>query len=248
MKILSISIIAASVIAATAMAQEPVWDANTAVLESQKLAEGVFAVIEVGTNDVAASGIPIATSSGFVVDDESVLVIDTMLNERLHTQLFDLIAIGTDLPVRYAVNTSFHGNQYLPEESLITQHGFTSEFIPVHIEADKAFMIQNFGPGRGIKEIMATPADILVGAGDSLTIDLGSVTVDNCDYDFVQTGADLFVSVPSANMLWTGNPVITEAPALPWLLDAHLIETSDTLRAVLADFDALTQIVQVMAQ
>jgi glyoxylase-like metal-dependent hydrolase (beta-lactamase superfamily II) len=248
MKTLPISIIAANLIAGTAMAQEPVWDANTVVLESQELGEGVFAVIAVGADDMAASGIPIATSSGFVVGDESVLVIDTMLNERLNTQLFDLIATETDLPVRYAVNTSFHGdhsygNQYLPEETLIIQHGFTSEFIPEHLEADKAFMIQNFGSGRGIEEIMATPADILVADKGEISIDLGDVTVNIRDYGFAQTGGDLFVSVPSANVLWTGNPVIAEAPALPWLLDGHLIETRDTLQAVLADFDADTQIV-----
>jgi glyoxylase-like metal-dependent hydrolase (beta-lactamase superfamily II) len=248
MKTLSISIIAASLIAGTAMAQEPVWDANTVVLESQELAEGVFAVGAVGADDMAASGFPIATSSGFVVGDESGLGSDTMLNKKLHTQLFDLIATQTDLPVRYAVNTSFHGdhsygNQYLPEETLIIQHGFTSAFIPEHIEADKAFMIQNFGEGRGIEEIMATPADILVDAGGSLTIDLGNQTVNIRDYGFAQTGGDLFVSVPEANVLWTGNPIIAEAPALPWLLDGHLVETRDTLQAVLADFDANTQVV-----
>ncbi len=54
MKTLPISIIAASLIAGTAMAQEPVWDANTVELESQELAEGVFAVVAVGANDMVA--------------------------------------------------------------------------------------------------------------------------------------------------------------------------------------------------
>jgi hypothetical protein len=58
MKTLSISIIAANLIAATAMAQEPVWDANTVVLESQELAEGVFAVVAVGADDMAARSTP----------------------------------------------------------------------------------------------------------------------------------------------------------------------------------------------
>jgi cyclase len=247
MKHLILGAVAASAIGGAALA-EPVWDANTVVLESQKLADGVFAVIQTGADEMAEQGLPLATSAGFVIGTDGVLVIDTMLNERLNTQLFDLIAAETDLPVRYAVNTSFHGdhsygNQYLPDESLIIQHAFTSEFIPEHLEADKAFMIQNFGPGRGIEEIMATPADILVADKGEISIDLGDVTVNIRDYGFAQTGGDLFVSVPSANVLWTGNPVIAEAPALPWLLDGHLIETRDTLQAVLADFDADTQIV-----
>ena len=48
-------------------AQEPVWDANKVVLESQKLAEGVFAVIPKGAEDMAVQGVAIATTSGFVL-------------------------------------------------------------------------------------------------------------------------------------------------------------------------------------
>ncbi len=248
MKHFIMSAIVASSLAGTAMAQEPVWDANKVVLESQKLADGIFAVIPVSADEMATKGLPIATSSGFVIGTDSVLVIDTMLNERLHSQLFDLIAAETDLPVRYAVNTSFHGdhsygNQYLPDETLIIQHSATSAYIGDHLDADKAFMIQNFGDGRGIEEIVETDADILVGEGGSLSVDLGGVSVDIRDYGFAQTGGDLFVSVSDANVLWTGNPVIAKAPALPWLLDGHLIETRDTLLAVYANVDANTQIV-----
>ncbi len=248
MKTLALSLVAASSIAGAALAQEPVWDANTVVLESQELAEGVFAVVQSGADDMAANGVPIATSSGFVIGDDGVLVIDTMLNVRLNTQLFNLIRAETDLPVRYAVNTSFHGdhaygNQFLPDETLIIQHSATSDYISENLAADKAFMIQNFGKGRGIEEIIVTPADILVADLGEIDVDLGGITVTIRDYGFAQTGGDLFVSVPSENVLWTGNPVIADAPALPWLLDGHLIETRDTLQAVLNDFDAETQIV-----
>jgi glyoxylase-like metal-dependent hydrolase (beta-lactamase superfamily II) len=248
MKTLSISIIAASLIAGTAMAQEPVWDANTVVLESQELAEGVFAVIPTGAENMGPQGFPMATSGGFVIGDTYVLVVESMLNERLNDQLFGLIAAETDKPIRYLVNTSYHGdhsygNQYISEGIDIIQHANAAAYINGNLDADKAFMIYNLGEGRGIEEIMATPADILVGAGGNMTIDLGNLTVVIRDYGFAQTGGDLFVSVPEANVLWTGNPVIAEAPALPWLLDGHLIETRDTLQAVLADFDADTQVV-----
>lgn len=229
-------------------AQEPVWDGNTVVLESQQLANGVFAVIPTGAEAMADNGVPIATTSGFVIGSEGVLVIDTMLNERLHNQLIALVRAETDLPIKYAVNTSAHGdhsygNQYLPEETLIIQHAATAGFIASHLEADKAFMIQNFGEGRGIEEIEATPSDILVADGGEISVDLGGIAVDIRDYGFAQTGGDLFVSVPSANVLWTGNPVIAQAPALPWLLDGHLIDTRDTLKAVYIDFDYETRVV-----
>ena len=112
-----------------------------------------------------------------------------------------------------------------------------------HFEADTAFMKMNFGEGRGIEEITPTDADILVGVGGSLSIDLGGISVAIRDYGFAQTGGDLFVSVPSANVLWTGNAIVAEAPSLPWLLGGHLVETRKALEAVRADFDAETRVV-----
>jgi len=238
----------ASGLASAALAQEPVWDGNTVVLESQELAEGVFAVIPTGAEEMASNGLPIATSAGFVIGTDGVLVIESMLNERLEIQLLDLVKAQTDLPVRYVVNTSHHGdhsygNQYLPAETVIIQHEVTAAYIAENIESDKAFMIQNFGQGRGIEEINATDADILVGTGGNLSVDLGGVTVDIRDFGFAQTGGDLFISVPAANVLWTGNAIVAQAPALPWLLDGHLVETRDTLQRVRDAFGADTRIV-----
>lgn len=248
MKHTVLSSLAIGLIAGAAVAQEPVWDGNTVNLEAQELATGIYAVIPTGADEMAAAGYPIATTGGFIVGENGVLVIESMLNERLNGQLFNLIAAETDKPVRYLVNTSHHGdhsygNFYVPEEVNIIQHANTAAFIATHIEADKAFMIQNFGAGRGIEEIEATDADILVAEGSTLTIDLGGVTVDIRDFGFAQTGGDLFISVPDANVLWTGNAIVAQAPALPWLLDGHLLDTRDTLQAVYDAFDADTRVV-----
>ena len=152
----TLSLALISAVSATALwANEPIWDANKVQLESQKLAEGVFAVIPVGADEMAKQGYPIATTAGFVIGDDAVLMIESVLNERLQTQMMDLVRAQTDLPIRYVVNTSYHGdhqygNQYLPDGVTIIQHEHTAEFIPTHIDADKAFMMQNFGTGRGI--------------------------------------------------------------------------------------------------
>ncbi len=240
--------IMAVAISGPVFAQEPVWDANTVELESQKIADGVFAVIPVGAQEMAGKGLPIATTGGFVIGSNGVLVVESMLNERLNAQLFKLVAAETDKPVRYLVNTSFHGdhsygNFYVPEEVTIIQHANAAAYIHSHLEDDKKFMIQNFGEGRGIEEIRPSDADILIGEGGGLTLDLGGRTVDIQDFGFAQTGGDLFVSVPEAKVLWTGNPVIAEPPALPWLLDGHLVETLATLTAVEAHFAADTKVV-----
>lgn len=248
MKNLITAIVAVATTAGAASAQEPVWDGNTVVLESQELANGVFAVIPTGADDMAAAGYPIATSAGFVIGDDGVLVVESMLNQRLTDQLFDLVAAETDKPVRYLVNTSYHGdhsygNQYVPEAVDLIQHANTAAYIDGNLEADKQFMIQNFGAGRGIEEIVQTEADMLVAEGGALTVNLGGISVEIRDYGFAQTGGDLFVSVPSAGVLWTGNPIVAQPPALPWLLDGNLIATRETLQRVYDAFPENTVVV-----
>jgi len=183
-----------------------------------------------------------------VIGENSVLVIESKLNARLNAQLFALIAAETDNPVQYLVNTSYHGdhsygNQHVPDSVIIIKHANAAAYAASYLEEDKAFMIQNFGAGRGIEEVVNTNADILVGEGGSLSVDLGGVSVDIRDFGFAQTGGDLFVSVASANVLWTGNPIVAQAPAVPWLLDVHLVDTRDTLQAVYDAFDAGTTVV-----
>jgi glyoxylase-like metal-dependent hydrolase (beta-lactamase superfamily II) len=65
-----------------------------------------------------------------------------------------------------------------------------------------------------------------------MSVDLGGRTVDIIDFGFAQTGGDLFVWEPQSKVLWTGNALIARRPALPWLLDGHLLETLATLQKV----------------
>jgi cyclase len=236
------------VLVGAVQANEPVWDANKVVLESIQLSDGVFAVIPENAKLMAAAGLPIATTSGFVIGTDGVLVIDSMLNERLSKQLFGLITSETNVPVKYMVNTSAHGdhsygNHYLPEEITIIQHTNAQRYIQGYFAEDVTFMLQNFGEGRGIEAIKPTKAHLLIAEGGGLSVDLGGVSVDMKDFGFAQTGGDLFVSVPEANVLWAGNAVISTAPAVPWLLDGHLIETKNTLQAVHDAFNSETIVV-----
>jgi len=221
----------------TAYANEPVWDGNKVELVSEKLGDGVFAYYPSDAKELEKQGKPVATSGGFIVGDKGVLIIDTMLNERLNAQVKNMVKQKAGKPIVYAVNTSFHGdhsygNMYLPEETTIIQHSYTKEYIDKHFKADTEFMIQNFGTGRGIEEIKPVAADILVAKDGKITVDLGGKSVDIIDFGFAQTGGDLFVWEPESKTMWTGNPIITVKPSLPWLLDGHLLETLASLKEV----------------
>ncbi|MRX26881.1 MBL fold metallo-hydrolase [Kangiella sp. HZ709] len=214
--------------------QQPVWDGNKVVLKSEKLADGVFAFYPSMAKEKEQKGIPVATSGGFIVGTDGVLVIDTMLNKRLNMQVQQMIKEEANMPIDYAVNTSFHGdhsygNMYLPETTKIIQHETAKNYIDHHFKADTEFMIQNFGKGRGIEEIKPVTGDLLISKGGKLTLDLGNKKVQIIDFGFAQTGGDLFIWEPESKVIWTGNPIITVKPSLPWLLDGHLVETLNTL-------------------
>lgn len=223
--------------ATPALSQEPVWDGNKVELISEKLADGVFVYYPSDAKELEKQGKPVATSGGFVIGDKGVLIIDTMLNKRLNTQVQNLVSQVTNKSISFAVNTSFHGdhsygNMYLPESTVIIQHRHTKNYIDEHFKADTEFMIQNFGTGRGIEEIVPTTGHLLIPKNGKITLDLGGKSVEIIDFGFAQTGGDLFVWEPVAKVLWTGNPIITVKPSLPWLLDGHLLETLETLKKV----------------
>lgn len=218
-------------------AAEPVWDGNKVAMVSEKLAPGVVAYYPHDARALNARGGAAATSSGLIVGTRGALLVDTMLNKRLNAQVLALARKSTPLPLLYAVNTSAHGdhsygNMYLPAATRVIQSTNTRDYVDAHLADDKAFMIKNFGAGRGIEQISARTGDLLVPPGGRLGIDLGGKRVEIIDFGFAQTGGDLFVWEPQSKTMWTGNPVIASKPALPWLLDGHLVETLATLRKV----------------
>lgn len=238
-----VTIMAASLLIACGNAEEqqqeqdPVWDGNKVVLASEQLADGVYAYYSTEAKAKEKQGYPVATSGGFIIGDNGVLLIETMLNERLNKQVKELMSKSGYEKVTYAVNTSFHGdhsygNMYLDKDTKIIQHENAKNYVDSYFKADTEFMIQNFGKGRGIEEIQPTTGDVLVSKGGKITLDLGGKEVDIIDFGFAQTGGDLFIWEPKSKVMWTGNAIVAVKPALPWLLDGHLIETLETFKKV----------------
>ncbi|NRB80918.1 MAG: MBL fold metallo-hydrolase [Saccharospirillaceae bacterium] len=237
MKSLVLSGVILSTMVSAAIANPPPWDANTVNLEIEKLSEGVYAVYDDRAQELAVKGVPLSTSAGIIVGDDGVLLIDTMMNKRLYEQLIDLVESVTDKPIKYAVNTSFHGdhsyaNYLLSADVEIIQHVNTSQFVKNNFEHDTQWMISNFGEGRGIEQAVAKTGDILINTNESIVLDLGDKQVLIKDFGFAQTGGDLMVYAQDAKVLWTGNPIVAGKPGLPWLLDGKLVSTLNTLNAV----------------
>lgn len=231
-----------------AAAGEPIWDGNKVQMQSEKLAQGVFAYYASNTRERNAKGGAAATSGGLIVGTKGALLIETMLNKRLNKQVQDLSRKLGGKPLIFAVNTSAHGdhsfgNMYLPASTRIVQHANTRTYVDKHLGDDKEFMIKNFGKGRGIEEIAARTGDILVAPMATVSLDLDGKVVEVIDFGFAQTGGDLWVWERQSKVIWSGNPVIAAKPALPWLLDGYLVATLDTLKRVYAFLPADARII-----
>ena len=215
-----------------------IWTPNAIKLVSKEVAPNVFAVYDSNADSYGPQGIPLATSGGFVIGEKGVLLVETMINRQLFCQFIGLVREKTSKPITHAINTSSHGdhsfgNAFLPGDVHIVQHKATAAYIAAHFAEDVAFMEANFGKDQGLDELTAASADTLVET-EAFTVDLGGITVKAQYHGFAQTPGDLFVEVPSAKVVWTGNPLIAEQPAIPWLLDGHAEESAMTLSAVRA--------------
>lgn len=218
------------------------WTPNAIKLVSEKVAPGVFVVSDSNARMSGPAGVPLATSGGFVIGEDGVLLVESMINRQLFCQFISLVQQETDKPIRYVVNTSAHGdhsygNVFLPKDVHVVQHARTAAYIAAHFAEDVAFMKANFGADQGLDEIKPVAADIPV-SDSGWSVDLGGMKVEARYHGFAQTEGDLFVWVPSAKVLWLGNPIVAAKPAIPWLLDGHAREVGVTLAAVKAALPA----------
>jgi len=209
----------------------PPWDAARVNLTSKAIAPGLFAVLP---DDVFAKD-HVATTAGFVIGERSVLVVESMLNGELASQLIGLVRQVTTKPIRFLVNTSYHGdhafgNYLFPETTVIIQHPATKRHMEENFEDDRRFMIDLMGKDKGIERVQARTADIVV--PEMINVDLGDCTVEVRHLGFAQTPGDLVVWTPGAKVLWVGNMIQAPSPALPWLLEGRHQDTIATLSRV----------------
>jgi len=209
----------------------PPWDAATVNLTSRELAPGVFAVMP----DDVYSKDHVATTAGFIIGERGVLVVEAMLNGDLASQLIGLVRQQTSKPIRFLVNTSYHGdhaygNYVFPDSTVVIHHPATKRYLDEKFEDDRAFMLGLMGRNKGIERVQSRSADITV--SDMITVDLGGRTVEIRHFGFAQTPGDLVIWEPDAKVLWVGNMIQAPSPALPWLLEGRHRDTIATLTRV----------------
>src|SRR5882757_449212 len=213
------------------------WNAMEIALTPLKLAEGVYALVSSTADTNNPAGKPEATTGGIIVGEKGVLVIDSMLNAKLANQVLDQVPRLTDKPIRYVVNTVYHGDHYygnflFPSSATIIMHSESKRYIDQKFEQDRKFMINLMGSDVGIEEVKPRAGDIMV--DHDTTIDLGERTVELKVFGLGQTKGDLFVWLPKEKIFFTSNAILAEKPAIPWLLEGNHDVSLETMRKIKA--------------
>jgi cyclase len=246
-KLVGTTFLAAAVLLSFVLPLRPApWNAMEITLTPRKLAEGVYALVSSTADTNNPAGIPEATTGGIILGEKGVLVIESMLNAKLANQVLDQVSRLTDKPIRYVVNTVYHGDHYygnflFPSSATIIMHLESKRYIDQKFEQDRKFMINLMGADVGIQDVKPRAGDILV--DHDTTIDLGGRTVELKVLGLGQTKGDLFVWLPREKIFFTSNAILAEKPAIPWLLEGNHDLALETMRKMKAFLPADTVLV-----
>jgi cyclase len=246
-KLIGATLLAAVVLLSFVLPLRPApWNAMEITLTPRKLAEGVYALVSSTADTNNPAGIPEATTGGIILGEKGVLVIESMLNTRLANRVLDQVSRLTDKPIRYVLNTVYHGDHYygnflFPSSATIIMHSESKRYIDQKFEQDRKFMINLMGADVGIQDVKPRAGDILV--DHDTTIDLGGRTVELKVIGLGQTKGDLFVWLPREKIFFTSNAILAEKPAIPWLLEGNHDFALETMRKMKAFLPADTVIV-----
>ena len=174
-------------------------DPTGASLELRELCPRVFLLA------ASKSGM---NSTGFVVGEKGVLVIDAHINNSMANQIQAAIRKVTSKPLLYLVNANYHGdhtfgNCAFPKETIVLQHRRTAEWVPF-FEEEKAFLLSSVNHNPQIFDGVRLRLPDLI-FDDYLQIDLGGILVEVCFFGPVNSPGDTITYIPQARIAFTGN-------------------------------------------
>ena len=205
------------------------------VLESRRLADGVYALL---------SNTPFADNAGFVVGSDAVLVVDSHFNGEMGRQIIAAVRRVTDKPIRYLVNTNAFGdhtfgNYVFPKDTRIVANRRTAEALR-DVSAQEL--------GRRMAATVGNDLSVFNGVElrlpdetfeDEWTTDLGGRVVQVRFFGAGMSASDTVVYVPDAKVAWTGN-LVFGAGTIPWAQAGAIATYRTTLERLASTWDIRT--------
>jgi cyclase len=148
------------------------------------------------------------SNAAFLVTDEGVLVIDARTHPRLGQDLIDRIRKVTDKPIKWLVNTHFHGDHHYGNSA------FKAAGVTIVAQKDTANLMQRLHSKEiarrvdGFKKAGLDPNEVKLVLPDvtfdsEMTIRLGNREVRLFYLGPGQQAGDTFVAIPHARVLFT---------------------------------------------
>jgi cyclase len=202
---------------------------------AQQPADEWFTLTKIGPNVWAAVDNPKAkqrayANAGIVIGDDGVVVIDTLTTEESARHLRQEIRKLTTLPVKFVVNTHYHGD-HVGGNRVFTDTGarvLAHRNVRGWIHAENLRMLGD-NPKPELKSLIEQFVAPTVSYTDAVDLYLGSRAIQVRSFPG-HTGGDSVVIVPDAKAVFGGDlvwknsvPNMVDASTKPW------IETLDTL-------------------
>ena len=182
-----------------------------------------------------------ATNAGFIVSEEGVLVIDSLMTPSLATRLLSEIRRVSKAPIRYLVDTHYHGdhvfgNQYFVPAPIIGHVNCRQELI----EKFDANM-NRYTSGRPelipeLEQIRMTLPDVTF--EDRMNLRLGDREINLIYLGRAHSAGDILLHLPQEGLLYAGD--IAFHRILPAFPDGHITKWLDVMEETRKlDFDTI---------
>jgi len=191
------------------------------------LGHNIYAAIDDAKGDAGAN-------AGFVIGDDSVLVVDTFENPEAAKLLLAEIRNLTQLPIKFVVNTHYHldhvaGNSIFTKEgAVVLAHRNVRTWI--HTENLKFFGKDIKPEQKALVEGLASPAIVY---DSDVEVFLGSRRIRVRTFPG-HTGSDSVVTIPDAQVAFCGD--LFWRNTLPNLIDASTDLWINTLPKIAGEF------------
>jgi cyclase len=164
------------------------------------LADGVHALL---------ANLPPKDNNGVITGADATLVVDAGIVPDISEQIQQLAGTLTDKPVRYLVNTTYHGdhtfgNAAFPNEVVVISSRINKENM-TDLAFEKQIRGGNMYGDEGLFEAVRTWRTPDVCFDECAEIDLGGRVVQLWQFGPGNGPGDTVVYVPDAEVAWTGN-------------------------------------------
>jgi cyclase len=208
----------------------PNLDPAGLVLQPVELGRGVYALM---------ANIPPKDNNGVIVGSKAALVVDAGINGAVSHQIQQIVSRLTDRPLRYLVNTTYHGDHtfgnYAFGDDVVIISSTLNRASMSDLDVEKAFRSPNlYGNEAAIADVIEWRRPEVT-FDDYCEVDLGDQVVELHHFGPGNGVGDVIVYEPTTKTAWTGN-FLPRAGVCPMLLEGGpgpYIESLEKMRTTI---------------